>query len=453
MPKLVLTDKAIASAKPVEGGRLELWDIRTPGLCVRVTGRGVKTWIFRYRTPDGRQPRYTIGNMPGVGLKDARDRAAELDREVALGGDPATVRREARVEIKEAPKTFNELAKAYFDACESGEWKPKGKKKKASVIAGEKARVERHVEPVLGERPFTAIGRPDVKALLRAMTEKGIGAQTNLTQAVIRQIFSFAISDDLVLVNPATGFPRYAETKPRSRIWRDGELVTLWKGLEDPTGLVDVDGKPIYVGEAMRIAIKLLAVLGQRRAEVIGMQKEELDLKARTWLIDGKRTKGSRPHMVPLPRQAIPLIERAIVLADANRNEPSPYVFPSPKTAYEPTRPASITHALTRLKVGLGINGPTVHDLRRTVSTNLTSERCGVSPFIRSKVLGHLDAGGGAQVSSIHYDANSYVAEKRRALETWCDLLAVIVDDPQLAPSIALSQEGPQAECSATSRG
>ena len=43
----------------------------------------------------------------------------------------------------------------------------KGKKKKASVIEGEKARVERHVEPVLGERPFTAIGRPDVKALLR----------------------------------------------------------------------------------------------------------------------------------------------------------------------------------------------------------------------------------------------------------------------------------------------
>lgn len=427
MPTMVLTDKAVASAKPVEGGRLELWDVRTPGLCLRVTGRGVKTWIFRYRTPDGRQPRFTIGNLPSIGLKDARDRAAEIDREVSLGGDPATTRREARVEPKEAPKTFSDLSIAYFAACESGEWKPKGKKKKDAVIAGEKARVKRHVEPALGDLPFDAIGRPDVKALLKTMREKGIGAQTNLTQAIIRQIFSFAISDDLVLLNPATGFPRYAETKPRSRIWRDTELVLLWKALNDPSALVDGDDKPTYVGEPMRIAIKLLAILGQRRGEVIGMAKSELDLPARTWLIGGDRTKGSRPHMVPLPEAAIPLIERAITLADMNRNEPSPYVFPSPKTAYEPVQPASVTYALTRLKVGLGIQGPTVHDLRRTVSTNMTSERCGVTPFIRSKVLGHLDAGGGAQVSSIHYDANSYVAEKRRALETWSNLLVKIV--------------------------
>lgn len=36
----------------------------------------------------------------------------------------------------------------------------------------------------------------------------------------------------------------------------------------------------------------------------------------------------------------------------------------------------------------MGIQGPTVPDLRRTVSTNMTSERCGLTPFIRSKGLG-----------------------------------------------------------------
>lgn len=47
----------------------------------------------------------------------------------------------------------------------------------------------------------------------------------------------------------------------------------------------------------------------------------------------------------------------------------------------------------------MGIQGPTVPDLRRTVSTNMTSERCGLTPFIRSKGLGPLDTeiGGGLE--------------------------------------------------------
>src|SRR5690606_22536261 len=113
---------------------------------------------------------------------------------------------------------------------------------------------------------------------------------------------------------------RYAETRPRSRIWRDAELSRLWEALDAPAGLTGVDGAPIHVGEPMRIAIKLLALLGQRRGEVAGMARAELDLEARTWLIDGSRTKGSRPHMVPLPKAALPLIERAILLADLGRD-------------------------------------------------------------------------------------------------------------------------------------
>lgn len=434
MPKLVLTDKSVASARAEIGERLELWDLRTPGLCLRVTGRGGKTWIYRYRTPDGRQPRFTIGKMPAFSLKDARERAVELDRDVALGGDPATVRRAARVEAQDAIRTFDDLAEAYFVACASGEWKPKGKRKKAHVIEGEKDRVRLHVQPVVGKLPYAAVTRPDVKALLRGMIAKGIGTQTNLTQAIIRQIYNFAISDDLVLVNPATGFAPFADSVPRSRIWSDDELISLWAVLDDPTGLIDEDGKPIHVSEAMRIAIKLLAILGQRRTEVIGMERRELDFGAKTWLVDAKRMKGSKAHMVPLPDAAIPLIKRAIQIADSDRVEPSAYVFPTDRKVDRSVHPASVTHALTRLKVGLGIKGPTVHDLRRTMSTNMTSERCGVTPFIRSKVLGHIDAGGGAVVSSVHYDFNNYIVEKRRALRAWSALLMRIVAGEQTWP-------------------
>jgi hypothetical protein len=65
----------------------------------------------------------------------------------------------------------------------------------------------------------------------------------------------------------------------------------------------------------------------------------------------------------------------------------------------------------------------------------MTSERLGVSPFIRSKVLAHYDTSGGAQVSATRYDANSYVREKRRALEDWQRLLARIVGAPYGLPA------------------
>ncbi len=52
-----------------------------------------------------------------------------------------------------------------------------------------------------------------------------------------------------------------------------------------------------------------------------------------------------------------------------------------------------------------------------------------MSPFIRSKVLGHRsDTGGGAAVSMMHYDTNEYLAEKRRALEGWEALVLNIAE-------------------------
>lgn len=336
MPTMNLTDRIVMSAAVKAGNRLELWEATTPGLCPRVTKTGVKTWIFRYRTPNGKQPRYTIGQVPAFGLKDARVRATEIDRQVANGGDPAMDRRDARLEVEEIPTSFDGLATAYFTACETGEWKPRGKRKKPAVLTGEKSRYALHIKPELGDRTVTDIRRKDVKALLRAMIAKGIQTQTNLTQALIRQIFNYAISewvdeegDEVVQINPATGFARLGDQAPRSQIWSDKDLRLLWAALDDPSDLADGEGRPIHIGPGMCIAIKLLALLGQRRAEVIGMERGELDLEAKTWIIRAERMKGSRFHLVPLSDEAVDLIRQAIVVADRDREEPSAYVFPT----------------------------------------------------------------------------------------------------------------------------
>ncbi|CAN5354580.1 hypothetical protein BH10PSE1_BH10PSE1_18580 [soil metagenome] len=302
------------------------------------------------------------------------------------------------------------------------------KTKRQRTLADEKAILLRHIRPTLGKLTYGEITRQDVKACLRKMVRKGITAQTNRAHAVTRQVFAFAIAEDLVAVNPATGFPLLAEEKPRVRIYRDDELAALWGVLTDPSAVVDASGDPVRVGEAVRIAIKLAMMLGQRRNEIAGMAVSELDLTAKTWLIPAERMKGGRPHMVALPDDALPLIRRALEIANTDA-QAATYVFPTRLHEDRAILPNSLTRALRKFTEALKIEGSTFHDIRRTVSTNLTSERIGVVPFIRSKVLGHQDAGGGAVVSSTVYDSNTYLAEKRRALSAWVELLLEIVGE------------------------
>ncbi|WP_394761959.1 tyrosine-type recombinase/integrase [Phenylobacterium sp.] len=445
MATVRLTDKAVAAARAIPNQRLELWDAVTPGLCLRVSDTGRKVFVYRYRTDDGRQPRMTLGvYSTAFGLADAREAADRVRVQVHDGEDPASERKRAKSAAKGEPiKTFDDLADAYLKACEAGEWKPRGKRQRERTISGHRAQLRLHVRPVLGKERVEAITKAQVRNLLRKMVDAGIGAQTNRIQAVVRQCFSFAISEDRVAINPATGFAKFATETPRARILSDAELKTFWGALIDPSGLRlpvrdgQEEGTPVYVGRAMRIAVQLSALLLQRRGEVAGMRLSEIDLDQGTWLIPAERMKNGFPHLVPLPPRASALIGEALDLGLAGmtdeEREKAPNdrpVFPSPRSAAKSVKPDSLTHAMVNIAAAIGIDDATPHDLRRTGSTVMTSERLGVTPFIRSKVLGHRgDTGGGSAVSMTHYDANTYAPDKRRALAAWEGLLLEIVSE------------------------
>lgn len=434
MSKMMLTDRAVAGARAEPGQRLEIWDARQAGLCLRVTDNGVKTWVYRYRATDGRQPRFTIGKLPAVSLKDARDRAADLAREVAKGGDPATARRKARVAASGPLRTFDDLADLFEQRCASGEWMPKGKRKRPRTLETEKLVLKLHIRPSLGKMPYTAITKADVRALLRKMTARGIGAQANRTHALIRQVFNFAISEELVAVNPVAGVLAPATNNARSRIWTDAELKSLWAALTDYANIYDEKQKRVALTEIMALALKLTAVLGQRRQEISGMEVGELDLEAKIWTIRAERMKGNRPHVVPLPDAAVELIREAMAVTNRGRNSQSAYVFRTTWEKEKAIEPGSLSRAMLRVTRALKIKNATVHDLRRTMSSTMTSERLKVSHFIRSEVIAHSTTGGGAAVSMQNYDFNGYVSEKRDALERWATLLMIIVGE-KAAPS------------------
>lgn len=442
-----LEDRTCAAAKAAPGKRKELWDSHTRGLCLRVSPNK-KTWVVRYRA-DGTQRRFIIGEYPRMELADARIEASRVLREASKSGaDPAGDRLRNRAAAKAQPiKTFRQLSDAYLAACRAGQWKPKGKAQSGRTLKDVEESLNRYILPAFGDEKLAEVTRDVVKQFLRDMGARGIRAQTNKALAAIRQIFNYAIAEyegRLVAVNVALGLPREEET-PRMRVLTDAELKTLWVGLKAPEKLKITspddepgsDGKSVNLTRRIAIALQLAMLLLQRRNEISGMMLSEVNLGEATWLIPGQRMKARKPHLVPLPEPAVDLVREAIELAKvvqprgSDGSPPKDFpLFPSTRDPARPIMPNTVTHALGPVVKALKLDGVTVHDLRRTGSTAITSERLGFSHFIRSQVLAHTtDAGGGAAVSSRHYDANEYVAEKRRALMAWCNLLLVIVGD------------------------
>lgn len=187
----------------------------------------------------------------------------------------------------------------------------------------------------------------------------------------------------------------------------------------------------------------------QRRGEIAGMRKDEVDLEQATWLIPGGgRSKRDKSHLVPLSPLAVSLIREAIALQPRFADEPdSPFVFPSLRTPLEALRAPSLTHAACELYPVLGLEDVTVHDLRRTGATMMASERLGVMPFVISQVLGHSsDTGGAAGVTMRSYNVYLYAAEKRAALNAWSSLLLRITGAATAGFGVAPEVEQPAAQ-------
>src|SRR5262249_43157348 len=93
MPRILLTDKFCAAAKPRgRDKRTDYFDETVSGLALRVTANGHRSWSYCFTSPrDGKWARATIGTYPATSLAAARGRALEARRHVEAGNDPRLV--------------------------------------------------------------------------------------------------------------------------------------------------------------------------------------------------------------------------------------------------------------------------------------------------------------------------------------------------------------------------
>ncbi|MFW2346515.1 MAG: Arm DNA-binding domain-containing protein, partial [Brevundimonas mediterranea] len=179
-----LTDRAVAALKTAEGGRLELWDTDLRGLYLRVSGHS-KVWGYRYRRPDGTQPRVRLGRYVSPDQADgdkqaltvagARAKARKLQTDVDAGRDPAIEVQVVKAEAKEQPlRTFDDMAQGYFQATESGEYRPSKKRKRPPTILSERNLYKKHLRPLASLR-IEAVTKAVVRTRLRDILQEGKG--------------------------------------------------------------------------------------------------------------------------------------------------------------------------------------------------------------------------------------------------------------------------------------
>ncbi len=410
------TDRSIAALKP-KAKLYEVWEDGRTGLGVRVSPKGRKSWNYMYRF-DGKARRMTLGTYPAVSLASARVKHASAKELLTKGTDPGALHVEKRRAERQA-ETVNDIAEEYLEKY--------ARPRKRSADEDERM-LNKDVLPSWGTRKARDIRRRDVILLLDQIVERGAPIAANRTLGVIRRMFNFAISRDLLDTTPVAMVKPPAKETQRERVLSPEEIRVFWKGIDE--GLIS---------PGICLALKLQLVTAQRKGEWVGAALSEFDLEEeRVWTIPSERAKNGKTHRVPLSPLAVSLIEKAQELAGG-----SGWLFPSPRGDV-PVRPEAVNQALYRACVPIAerpksdrlsekpvfsLTDIVPHDLRRTAASNMAA--LGINRLVISKILNHVET----SVTAI-YDRHTYDAEKRHALEAWAAHLESILSGKPKADNV-----------------
>jgi len=263
-----------------------VWDAAVVGFHARRQRGTAVTYTVFYRTKEGRQRWYTIGRHGAPWTPEtAREKAREVLAEVVKGADPAAEKRAVR-----KATTVSELCGLYLADAEAGRLLTRSKApKKASTLAVDTGRIERHVKPLLGGRAVAAVTRDDVERFLHDVAEgrtadkvktvkkRGLarvtGGRTAATRAVglLGGIFTYAVRRRMRADNPVHGVERFAD-RERNRRLSDHEYAALGDALRKAE--TDELWPPAVA------AARFLTLTGWRSGEALGLRWPRLTLRA-----------------------------------------------------------------------------------------------------------------------------------------------------------------------------
>lgn len=415
------TDKQIAALK-AKSGRYEKAEPGRTGLRIRVMPSGQKVWSFVYRI-DGAQKRMELGRLPKVGLSKARKALADAKDKLREGIDPGAIVAEEKRAERDA-ETVELLVQEYIAR------RPSHKAVRPRTIEHETWMLNREIIPEWGKRKAKSITRRDVIQLLDDIEDRPAPVLRNHVAALISKLFIFGMDRGILDSSPGVGIRRLQE-RSRDRFLSVEEIRSFWHGLDKAD-----------ITPAVRLALRFILVTGQRRIEVAGAMRSEIDDTEKLWHLPASRAKNGRANVIPLPPLALWLLgdaDRLRVRPKPVRPDrkghppydatPSPWLLPSWRLG-RALSAAALTRAVNRNREVLGIGDATVHDIRRTFATYLGE--LGTAPEILSALLNHVPV----SITGAVYNRASNIEPRRRAMGAWCSWLERVIAGEHVAENV-----------------
>ena len=351
----MLTERIVRDAKPGPKIRI-LWDSTVKGLGLRITPKGVKSYILNYRI-NGRERRATLARASEISLKIARERAGDQLVRIRAGEDDPLERKQ---EAKEAPTVADGLRR-FFD-----EFVP-ARQKLGRLSARTRTEyrwmARRYIEPSLGKLKIADVKRGDIERMAAPLP----GPQRNTLLKLTSRLFNLFEQWEWrqQRSNPCYGIER-AREEARDRVLSPSELAALAKALNQHE-----EQHPASVA-----AIRVAALTGLRIGEVLSIQWQHIDFETGRLTLPETKT-GRRGH--DLPEAALAL------LADLPRFNRCDWVFTTSGRAGIVYR--TVRGHFAKIVAAAGIEEVRLHDLRRTVMTRAAAS--GVGTHVLRDLLGH----------------------------------------------------------------
>lgn len=371
-----LTALQISKIRPHSTRTLEFIDGAVPGLRLRVSPSGGKSWSLAMRA-HGVMRRFEVGN--GLSLAVARDRAEELRFSIKRGADPTAEKRTARLKALSAVEgigTFGSVIDAYF-TIGNGVGLKTGKVQQKHLRSFFKS---------LLARPAIDLRSAEIQLAIDAHPARVTAARA---AGYIGPVIKWASKRDLMsgpfaLEKPITG-------APRQRVLTDEEVRKLLPTLDDAYG---------------RCCLFLL-LTAARRSEAANATWDQIDLKKKIWTIPGEVRKDTRLQVqrkgkpkeafeIPLSEQAIKVLkqQRRLLRETSDTDDGKSMMTPYDRifTSEHGGPLINWSRWLRRHTEKCAISAWSAHALRRTAAT--IGGDLGAAPHVIAAMLGHSNIGG-----------------------------------------------------------
>lgn len=401
MPKLT---KSVVEAADLRAKQYTLWcsDLKGFGVYVHPTGR--RTYFVDYRTNDGARRRMTIGRHGAITTEQARKLAIETMGGIVLKKeDPLLERRTRRAAL-----TVSDLCDQYLAAARKGHVLGRSSRpKKASTLATDLGRIERHIKPLLGSKLVVDLTRADINKFVRDVTSGktafrdrsgkngnrvmvtgGAGAAARTT-GFLGGILTYAVNEGIVPTNPVQGVKLPADGVRTRRVMPE-EFRAIGNALSDDAAQYDA---PQAVTGAW-----LLALTGCRISEIAGLKWSEVDEEGGCFRLTDSKSGAS---VRPVGKEAFDVLRSAL------RVQGNPYVLPA-------TRKDGHYNGLAgywvRLMERAQIKGVTPHTMRHSYAS--VAGDLGMAESTIAAMLGH--TGGTVTSRYVHRLDSVLVATANR---------------------------------------